>query len=81
MSTANILIVEDESIIALDIQSSLINAGYKVVAIATCASEALNDAAYFKPDLVLMDIRLRGERDGIETAEKFTKCCIFRLFI
>ncbi|NJR49976.1 MAG: hybrid sensor histidine kinase/response regulator [Leptolyngbyaceae cyanobacterium CSU_1_3] len=70
MSTANILIVEDESIIALDIQSSLINAGYKVVAIATCASEALNDAAYFKPDLVLMDIRLRGERDGIETAEK-----------
>ncbi len=42
MLTAKILIVEDESIIALDIQNSLVNAGYKVVAIATCADEALN---------------------------------------
>ncbi|KAM3100644.1 ATP-binding protein [Phormidesmis sp. 146-12] len=70
MPPAQILIVEDESIIALDIQSSLLNAGYEVVAIATCAVEALENVAQFQPDLVLMDIRLRGEIDGVETAEK-----------
>ena len=70
MSTANILIVEDESIIALDIQNSLIKAGYAVVGLAACADEALDLAAQFMPDLVLMDIRLRGEIDGVEAAEK-----------
>jgi signal transduction histidine kinase len=68
MSTARVLIVEDESIIALDIQTSLLSAGYQVVSIAATPEEALHDAAYFKPDLVLMDIRLRGEMDGVETA-------------
>ena len=70
MLPAKILIVEDESIIALDIQNSLINAGYIVVAIATCADEALDLVAQFPPDLVLMDIRLHGEMDGVEVAEK-----------
>ncbi len=73
MSTANILIVEDESIIALDIQNSLLNAGYAVAALATCAEEALNLAAQLMPDLVLMDIRLRGEMDGVDTAEKIRR--------
>lgn len=70
MSTARVLIVEDESIIALDIQTSLQNAGYQVVSIATTAEEALMNTASFRPDLVLMDIRLRGEMDGVETAEQ-----------
>ncbi|MER3434006.1 MAG: hybrid sensor histidine kinase/response regulator [Leptolyngbya sp. ERB_1_1] len=70
MSTARILIVEDESIIALDIQTSLQNAGYQVVSIATSAEEALSDTANLQPDLVLMDIRLRSETDGVETAEQ-----------
>ncbi|MBW4443720.1 MAG: response regulator [Plectolyngbya sp. WJT66-NPBG17] len=70
MSTARVLIVEDESIIALDIQISLQNAGYQVVSIATNAEEALSDTAVLQPDLVLMDIRLRGEMDGVETAEQ-----------
>ncbi|MGG6263845.1 hybrid sensor histidine kinase/response regulator [Leptolyngbya sp. AN03gr2] len=70
MSTARVLVVEDESIIALDIQTSLQNAGYQVVSIATCAEEALNDTAVLQPDLILMDIRLRGEMDGVETAEQ-----------
>lgn len=70
MPTAKILIVEDESIIALDIQNSLMSAGYDVVAIANCATEALESVAYFKPNLVLMDIRLRGEMDGVETANE-----------
>ncbi len=70
MSTARVLIVEDESIIALDIQTSLQNAGYQVVSIATTAEEALTNTASFQPDLVLMDIRLHGEMDGVETAEQ-----------
>lgn len=70
MSAAKILIVEDESIIALDIQTSLQTAGYQVVAIATCAEEAIADVTRFQPNLVLMDIRLRGVMDGVETAEQ-----------
>ncbi|MBD1825882.1 response regulator [Cyanobacteria bacterium FACHB-DQ100] len=73
MSTAKILIVEDESIIALDIQTSLQNAGYQVVSIATTAEEALSDITHLQPDLVLMDVRLSGEMDGVETAEKIRK--------
>jgi signal transduction histidine kinase len=70
MSTARVLIVEDESIIALDIQTSLQSAGYQVVSIAATAEEALDDTANLQPDLVLMDIRLHGEMDGVETAEQ-----------
>lgn len=73
MLPAKVLIVEDESIIALDIQNSLVNAGYHVVAIATCADEALDLTAQFNPDLVLMDIRLCGEMDGVEVAEKIRR--------
>ena len=68
MAAAKILIVEDESIIALDIQNSLTNSGYDVVAIADCATEALDYATQLRPDLVLMDIRIRGDRDGVQTA-------------
>lgn len=69
MSGAKVLIVEDESIIALDIQTSLQNAGYEVVAIATTSEEAILAVSQFQPDLVLMDIQLKGDRDGVETAE------------
>lgn len=70
MSTARVLIVEDESIIALDIQTSLQAAGYQVVSIAATAEEAIQDTAHLQPDLVLMDIRLDGEIDGVETAKQ-----------
>lgn len=70
MSTARVLIVEDESIIALDIQTSLQAAGYQVVSIAATAEEAIQDTAHLQPDLVLMDIRLDGEMDGVETAKQ-----------
>jgi signal transduction histidine kinase len=68
MAAAKILIVEDESIIALDIQNSLLSSGYDVVAIADCATEAIDYAEQLRPDLVLMDIRIRGDRDGVQTA-------------
>ncbi len=68
MSKANILIVEDESIIAKDIQHSLKKLGYTVVEMCATGEDAIRATEEFKPDLVLMDIMLKGELSGIETA-------------
>lgn len=65
-----ILVVEDESIIARDIQDCLENLGYTVPATAATGLEAIRKATEFQPDLVLMDIRLKGEMDGIQAAER-----------
>src|SRR5213082_1786471 len=62
------LVVEDESLLAEDIQERLRTLGYEVPAVAHSGEEALAGAARTRPDLVLMDIRLKGEMDGIETA-------------
>jgi CheY-like chemotaxis protein len=70
MSQAQILVVEDESIVALDIQDRLIRLGYTVSASASSGAEAIRKAANRRPDLVLMDVKLRGEMDGIEAAER-----------
>ena len=63
-----ILIVEDESIVAKDIKMRLKNLGYTVSAVVTSGKEAIEKARE-KPDLVLMDIVLRGDTDGIAAAE------------
>src|SRR5688500_826059 len=65
----SILIVEDETIVAKDLQFILRDLGYDAFAIAKSADEALKRAAERCPDLVLMDIRIKGRLDGIETAE------------
>lgn len=70
MPSANVLIVEDESIIAMDIRTSLELSGYQIAAIATSSEEAIAAVTSCNPDIVLMDIQLQGDRDGIETAEK-----------
>jgi two-component system cell cycle sensor histidine kinase/response regulator CckA len=62
------MVVEDESIIALDIKISLQSLGYEVAYMASSGEEALRKAPEVKPDLMLMDIRLRGGMDGVETA-------------
>lgn len=67
---SQILVVEDEAIIAADIQRCLINLGYRVAAIAATGQEAIAQAKLNKPDLVLMDIILQGGMDGIHAAEK-----------
>ncbi|NJR44272.1 response regulator [bacterium] len=68
MVHAHILIVEDENIIARDIQRRLTSLGYAVPAIASSGQEALHKAATLRPDLALMDIVLKGDMDGVETA-------------
>ena len=69
MKNIDILIVEDERIIAEDIKMMLQNMGYGVCGIASSSDEAVALALNLNPDLILMDIRLNGPIDGIETAE------------
>ncbi len=70
MAKARILIVEDEGIVALDIRNTLVKLGYAVCAQATSGEAAIQKAGQTSPDLVLMDIRLRGEMDGLQAAEQ-----------
>lgn len=68
MEPASILIVEDEPVVAKDIQLSLQRLGYRVPATATSGEEAIRKAVDIHPDLILMDIVLKGKMDGVETA-------------
>ncbi|MGA1875294.1 MAG: PAS domain S-box protein [bacterium] len=70
MAEAKILIVEDEGIEALGIQHRLINLGYPTPDIAFSGEEAIQKVEEMRPDLVLMDIMLAGEIDGVTAAEK-----------
>ncbi|WP_424355764.1 response regulator [Methanobacterium sp. MBAC-LM] len=67
---AKILIVEDEAITAMDIENKLENFGFEVVGIASRGEEAVKKAEDLRPDLILMDITLKGDMDGIEAADK-----------
>ena len=69
MSPTSLLVVEDESIVAMDIKHRAEGLGYRVVGIAASGEDAIKLAREEKPDLVLMDIVLKGEMDGIEAAE------------
>ena len=68
MCQKKILIVEDESIIAEDISDSLISLGYRITGMVYSGEEAIEAAAKCRPDLVLMDVNLQGEIDGITAA-------------
>lgn len=70
MEDIKILIVEDESIIAMDIQNLLRRLGYAKTFVAFSGQEAIEKFIEVRPDLVLMDIKLIGDMDGIETAER-----------
>jgi len=68
--TVRILIVEDEYILAMNLQEILESLGYTILDIADSAETAIDKASELLPNLVLMDIRLRGEIDGIQAAEQ-----------
>ncbi|MBB5574942.1 MULTISPECIES: response regulator [Rhizobium] len=68
MSNETILIVEDDFFIAMDVEATLIAAGYSLAGIAASAEEAIHLAVSSRPALVIMDIRLAGKRDGVDAA-------------
>ena len=70
MPDKSILIVEDEAIVAMTIEDTLHEMGYSVVGQAANAEDALRLAKDKRPDLILMDIHIQGDRDGIITAEE-----------
>jgi CheY-like chemotaxis protein len=73
MKKAKILVVEDQNIVALNIRNKLVNLGYTVPGTASTLEEAVKKAKLTNADLVLMDIMLKGEKDGIEAAREIKK--------
>ena len=67
-SERGILVVEDESIIAMNLEERLMEMGYTVVGRASSGEEAIEKAREFRPDLILMDIVMPGEKDGIDAS-------------
>lgn len=70
MCPTQILIVEDEAVTALDLKKSLTNQGFEVISIEDTGKDAIQKTVELKPDLLLMDIVLKGEMDGIEAARE-----------
>ncbi|MCE7996907.1 MAG: response regulator transcription factor [Roseivirga sp.] len=70
MQKVKVLIVEDETMVANDLRYQLSSLGYEVCAVAKSGEEALRNCEIHQPDLVLMDIKIHGELDGIDTAIK-----------
>ena len=70
MDKIRILIVEDESLVARDIENMAVSQGYEVCGLASSGDQAIEMAAEFQPDLILMDITIKGSLDGTSVAEK-----------
>lgn len=70
MDKIRILIVEDESLVARDIENMAMSQGYEVCGIASTGEQSVQMAAELQPDIILMDVVIRGSRDGISIAEK-----------
>jgi two-component system, response regulator PdtaR len=70
MGNIKILVVEDENIVALDIENRLKSLGFTVLPLISSGEEAVEKAYEYKPDLILMDILLKGKINGIEAAKK-----------
>lgn len=73
MAKTNVLVVEDESIVSKDIQHSLKKLGYNVVGSSSTGEKAIELALELKPDVVLMDIMLKGKLTGIDASEEIRK--------
>lgn len=70
MVQKKVMIVEDEGVVALSLKATLSKMGYTVTGIAITGKEALKMAVETRPDVILMDIRLKGDLDGIETTAR-----------
>jgi len=70
MAEGRILIVEDEHIVAMGIKRMLKGLGYTVTGVASSGGDAIGKAESTFPDLVLMDIMLKGDMDGVEAAKE-----------
>ena len=68
--SANIMIVEDERIIAMDVQNLLIQSGHQNSSVYSSGEAAIAAVQEIRPDLVLMDINLKGSLDGLETIRR-----------
>jgi len=75
MNHARIMIVEDEAIVADELRATLTRRGYGVPAVAVSGEEAVDKVAELQPDVVLMNIDLQGEMDGIEAAQHIRQWC------
>jgi two-component system response regulator LytT len=73
MAKTSILVVEDEAIVAKDIQNSLKKLGYNVPSVENTGEDAVESAGKYRPDLVLMDIMLKGQISGIDAAERIKR--------
>jgi CheY-like chemotaxis protein len=69
MTLYQIIVVEDETIVALDLKSRLTRLGYHVPAVAATGPDAIALTEKHRPDLILMDIRLQGDMDGVEAVK------------
>jgi CheY-like chemotaxis protein len=67
---SKILLVEDDTIISMELKYRLESMGYEIVGIVNSGEEAVLEATEKNPDLVLMDIELKGNMDGIEAADR-----------
>jgi DNA-binding NarL/FixJ family response regulator len=65
---ARVLVVEDDHLVAMEIEATLLEAGFEVTGIAATAEDALELCKATRPDLAIMDIRLAGARDGVDAA-------------
>lgn len=70
MKPTQVMIVEDEALVGIDIKDNLTNYGYQVVGISNSGESALENAVKTKPEVILMDIQLKGDMNGIDTAKQ-----------
>lgn len=68
MTKKKILIVEDEILVSKDIKSCLVNAGFEIVDVVASGEQAIEVAELHEPDIILMDIKLKGQLSGVEAA-------------
>ena len=70
LKNLRILVVEDESIIAMDLQNILEKFGFEVCCVVSSGEESIHAATHTHPDVVMMDVKLRGAMNGIEAAKE-----------